>query len=254
MPRFSANISMMFCEHDFLDRFAAARLAGFEAVEFLFPYDHPAEQIGDLVDRNGLDISVFNLSPGNWHAGDRGLACLVERRDEFRASVEKALVYAKAVGARRCHVMAGNPGSASFNAARSTFAENLHHAAETFGEAGLEIMIEPINSRDMPGYFLSSTDLAVEILAEIDRPNVGLQFDIYHHQITHGDVMRSLEQTHAADRSYPDRRNSAPREPDEGELNYACVFDHLDTLGYGGWVGCEYRPRAGTVDGLSWMK
>ncbi|MCP4316930.1 MAG: hydroxypyruvate isomerase family protein [Hyphomicrobiales bacterium] len=254
MPRFSANISMLFTEHDFLDRFRAAREAGFEAVEFLFPYDHPVEAMGDAVRSNGLDVSVFNLSPGNWESGDRGLGCLAERQDEFRQSVETALAYAAATGAKRCHVMAGNQNEVSRQRARSVFLDNLRYASEKFAAAGLEILIEPLNGYDMPGYFLSSTDMAVDILAEIDRPNVGLQFDIYHHQIMHGDVVRSLERhmpfiRHIQIASVPHRR-----EPDEGELNYSHVFEQLDVLGYDGWVGCEYRPRAGTLQGLEWMR
>ncbi|MEX3009765.1 2-oxo-tetronate isomerase [Hoeflea sp. TYP-13] len=254
MPRFSANISMMFTEHDFLDRFSAARDAGFEAVEFLFPYDHSAEEIGDAIRRNGLDVSVFNLSPGDWDAGDRGLACIAGREAEFRASIDKALPYTAEAGAKRLHVMAGIRGDASRERALSCFMENLRYASGKFGEAGLDALIEPINSRDMPGYLLSSTDLAADILKEINLPNVGLQFDIYHHQITHGDVVRSLEKympliRHIQIAGVPHRR-----EPDEGELNYAHVFEQLDALGYEGWVGCEYRPKAGTVEGLGWMR
>lgn len=254
MPRFSANISMMFSEHDFLDRFGAASAAGFEAVEFLFPYDHPASDIGDVISMHGLDVSVFNLSPGDWQAGERGLGCLADRREEFEASVEAAIVYAEATGTQRCHVMAGNPGDVPLHAARSVFIQNLHHAADRFETAGLELLIEPLNGRDMPGYLLSSTDMAVEILLELDRPNAGLQFDIYHHQINHGDVVRSLEEhlplvRHIQIAGVPHRH-----EPDFGELNYAHIFERLDALGYEGWIGCEYRPRAGTLEGLGWMK
>lgn len=254
MPRFSANLTMMFTEHDFLDRFGAARDAGFEAVEFLFPYDHDANDIGDALRRHSLAVSIFNLSPGDWQAGERGLGCLADRRDAFHTAVEMAVVYARATGARCCHIMAGNPGPALPEAARAVFVDNLRYAADAFQEIGLSGLIEPLNTRDNPGYFLSSLALAVDILKEVDRPNIGLQFDIYHHQIMQGDVVRGLEEhmpliRHIQIAGVPDRH-----EPDSGELNYPFIFERLDALGYEGWVGCEYRPRAGTLEGLGWLR
>jgi hydroxypyruvate isomerase len=253
MLRFSANLSMMFTEHAFLDRFRAAREAGFEAVEFQFPYEHLAEDIGQAIRRHALAVSVFNLPPGNWQAGERGLGCLAARQDEFRASVDAALAYAAATGARQCHVMAGIPGDVTPESARAVFVDNLHHVADRFEEVGLVALIEPLNARDNPGYFLTSTALAVDILKEIDRPNTGLQFDIYHQQIMHGDVVRSLDRhmpliRHIQIAGVPERH-----EPDLGELDYAFIFEQLDVLGYEGWVGCEYRPRGGTLQGLGWL-
>ncbi|MCP5074417.1 MAG: TIM barrel protein [Rhodobacteraceae bacterium] len=252
MPRFSANISMMFTEHVFLDRFAAARAAGFDAVEFLFPYDHAANEIAAAVLENRLSVSVFNLACGDWNGAERGFAALAVRADEFAASVTQALPYAKAAKASRLHVMAGiaEPGRQN----DACYVGNIQWAADRFAKAGLELLIEPINRRDMPGYFLSSTDQALRLMDRIDRPNVRLQLDLYHHQITHGDVLHRLEQIigwigHIQIAGVPDRG-----EPDYGELDYAPIFTALDRLGYDGWIGCEYRPRGRTVDGLGWLK
>ncbi len=254
MPKFSANLSMLFTELDFLDRFAAARGEGFEAVEFLFPYDFTPEEVGRRVRDNGLAVSVFNLPPGDWQAGERGFAALPGREEEFRAAVANALPYARATGATRLHVMAGITGSLPAEQARACYVRNLRYAAGRFADADLEVLIEPINPRDMPGYFLSSTDQAVEILDEIGAPNVTLQFDVYHHQITRGDVTRYLERLlprigHVQIAGVPERH-----EPDTGELDYAHLFGVLDAIGYAGWVGCEYRPRGDTREGLAWRE
>ena len=250
MPKFSANLSMMFTEHPFLAPFDAARACGFDAVEFLFPYAHSADEIGVAVQKNDLQISVFNLPPGDWESGDRGLAALSDRT-AFRASIARALPYAKATGAKRLHIMAGlaTPDAG----AEATYIDNIRFAADQFAAAGLELLIEPINPRDMPGYFLSTTDQALALMARIDHPAVRLQFDIYHHQITRGDVIKSLSEHfsqigHIQIASVPERQ-----EPDRGELNYQAVFAHLDHLGYDGWLGCEYRPHGKTEDGLTWL-
>ncbi|MCR9135971.1 MAG: hydroxypyruvate isomerase family protein [Alphaproteobacteria bacterium] len=252
MPAFSANLSLMFGEHAFVDRFAAARDAGFEAVEFLFPYGHAVSDLETAVRANNLSISVFNLPPGDWDAGERGMAALPEHRDAFRASIETALSYASAVGAQRLHVMAGNV--ADTEQTRAVFIDNIRYASERFADAGLTLLIEPLNPFDAPGYFLSSTDQALDLIARIDRPNVRLQFDVYHHQIIHGDVIRRLAKAmpmigHMQIAGVPDRH-----EPDIGELNYPEIFRQIDSLGYQGWVGCEYRPRGNTLNGLGWLK
>ena len=251
MPRFSANLSMMFTEYPFLARFDAARKSGFKAVEFLFPYAHSAAEVGAAVRQNKLQISVFNLPPGDWEGGDRGMAALADRQDAFRASITQAMPYAKATGATRLHVMAGlaTPDAGS----EATYVENIRFAADQFAAAGLELLIEPINPRDMPGYFLSTTDQALALMERINHPAVQLQFDVYHHQITRGDVIMSLSDHiaqigHIQIASVPERH-----EPYMGELNYRAVFEHLDQLGYDGWLGCEYRPRGRTEDGLGWM-
>ena len=253
MPKFSANISMMFGEVDFLDRFEAAGAAGFKAIEFLFPYDYAMETIARKVKENSLEISVFNLPPGNWEAGDRGQAALSDRQAEFTASIKPAIEYAKCLGVPRLHVMAGITQSMDLQLARDTYVRNLKHAATVCGDSGLELLIEPINQRDMPGYFLSDTRQAEQIIAEVAAPNLKLLFDVYHHQISRGDVLYSLEKYmpiigHVQIAGVPTRH-----EPDEGELNYRAVFAKLDALEYAGWVGCEYRPRGETTQGLLWL-
>ncbi|NNE78639.1 MAG: hydroxypyruvate isomerase family protein [Silicimonas sp.] len=252
MPRFSANVSMMFTEHTFLDRFAAARDAGFEAVEFQFPYDHAPDEIGRAVRDNGLAVSVFNLSPGDWQSGERGFAALPGREAGFRATVTQALPYAEAVGAKRLHAMAGiaKPGADT----EAVFLDNIRYGADRLAEAGLELLIEPINPRAIPGYFLSTTSEATALIKRIAHPGVRLQFDIFHHQITRGDVIQSLTECrdligHIQIAGVPDRH-----EPDIGELNYADIFQHVDSLGYSGWIGCEYTPKAGTREGLGWLR
>lgn len=252
MPRFSANLSMMFTEWPFLDRFPAARAAGFHTVEFLFPYAQPVEEIAAQVGENRLETSVFNLPPGDWATGERGLAALPGREGDFAESLVPALEYARALGARQLHCMAGIAPVTSESEAR--FIANLRRAGDALGAAGIKVLIEPINPRAMPGYFLTTTAQALALLDRIDHPNVGLQFDIYHHQITRGDVIRTIESMHTRIdhvqiAGVPDRH-----EPDTGELAYGPVFEVLDRVGYDGWVGCEYIPAGETVAGLGWRE
>lgn len=252
MPRFAANLSMMFTEHAFADRFQAAADAGFNAVEFLFPYDHPAGRIADWCQAAEVEQVLFNLPPGDWAAGDRGLAALPERRTEFRQSVQTALDYAGVIGTRRLHMMAGLADPADPRH-RAAYRDGLAFAADAAAEKGVTILIEPLNGRDMPGYFLNDFGCAAELLDQLDHPNARLQFDIYHRQILHGDVLRGLEQLlplvgHVQIASVPGRH-----EPGTGELDDFRILKALDDLGYRGFVGCEYRPEAGTVAGLGWM-
>ncbi|MDQ0467762.1 2-oxo-tetronate isomerase [Labrys wisconsinensis] len=252
MPRFAANLTMMFGEWSFLDRFAEAAEAGFTAVEFLFPYEHQPAEIADRLERNGLEQALFNLPPGDWAAGERGLAALPERAAEFRDSVARALDYALATKARRLHVMAGLAPSGSAEAG-AAYREALRHACAAAAPHGIDILIEPLNKRDMPGYFLDDFGMAADIIAELGLPNLKLQFDIYHRQILHGDVTRGLEALlpitgHIQIASVPLRQ-----EPGTGELDDARLFATLDELDYAGFVGCEYRPRAGTLEGLAWF-
>lgn len=252
MPRFAANLSSMFGEWGFLDRFDAAADAGFEAVEYLFPYDFDPDAIAARLAKNRLSQAIFNLPPGNFAEGERGLAALPDRFDEFAAGVEKALAYAKATGAKRLHMMAGlaDPRDPiALNAYRAA----LGYAAEALGREGIELLIEPINRRDMPGYFLHDYALALQILEALALPNVRLQFDVYHRQILHGDVTVALRGLllrigHIQIASVPSRQ-----EPDGEELNFPFLFAELDRLGYVGFVGCEYFPRAGTLEGLGWF-
>ncbi|MEZ5839148.1 MAG: TIM barrel protein [Hyphomicrobiales bacterium] len=243
---------MMFGEVPFPERFAAAAEAGFSAVEFLFPYDWPAADIAGWRAAAGVEIALFNLPPGDWAAGERGMAAIPEREAEFRDSLELALGYARALGVPRLHAMAGVTAGLDPAACRATYVANLRHAAVLAGNEGIEILIEPLNPRDMPGYFLSRTADALAIIAEVGAPNLKLQFDVYHRQIVEGDVIRGLEQAlsvigHVQIASVPDRH-----EPDEGELCYGEIFRRLDALGYRGAIGCEYRPRGDTRAGLVW--
>ena len=253
MPRFAANLSMMFNETPFLDRFAAAAAAGFDAVEFLFPYAFKVEDVSAALRGAGLTQALFNLPPGNWDAGERGMASVPGREAEFRASVKQALPYVEATGVKRVHMMSGH-GSLSDAAALRTYKDSVRFAAETLGPMGVDVLLEPINGRDMPGYFLNDFDRAAEIVADSGLPNVKLQFDIYHRQILHGDVTAALRQMlpligHIQVASVPSRN-----EPSGEELNYPFLFAELDRLGYAGFVGCEYRPAAGTVEGLGWFE
>lgn len=252
MPVFAANLTLMFTEWDFLDRFDAAAEAGFTAVEFLFPYDHPAEAVAARLERTGLTQALFNMPPGDWAAGERGLAALPDRFDDLRAGVERALDYAAATGCRRLHMMAGI-ADPSDGAAAASYRRAVDHAAGRLGEAGVELLLEPINTRDMPGYFLNSFAAAEAVIAAAGHAHVRLQFDLYHRQILHGDVTLALRRLlpltgHIQIASVPSRH-----EPDGEELNYPFLFAELDRLGYGGFVGCEYRPRGATRGGLGWF-
>ncbi|PLX39003.1 MAG: hydroxypyruvate isomerase [Hyphomicrobiales bacterium] len=250
MPRFAANLSMMFTERPFMERFAAAAEAGFEAVEYLFPYEHDAAAIRAELDSNGLTQALFNLPPGNWDEGERGLAALPGREGQFAASLDTALAYAEVIGVPRLHAMAG---IASGEDARAAYIANLKLAAEKAAERGLTLLIEPINTRDMPGYHLSRTDDALAVIDAVGAANLRLQLDLYHCQIMEGDLARHIERLlpfvdHIQIAGVPDRH-----EPDLGEVNYPYLFDRLDELGYDGWIGCEYRPRDRTENGLGWF-
>ncbi|MFO1075702.1 MAG: 2-oxo-tetronate isomerase [Geminicoccaceae bacterium] len=252
MPRFAANLSLMFTEWDFLDRFDAAAGAGFPAVEFLFPYEHPPAAIAQRLARNGLTQALFNLPPGDWAAGERGLAALPERFAELEAGVETALAYAEATGCRRLHLMAGLAEPADAEAGAS-YRRAVAHAAERLARHGIDLLLEPINGRDMPGYFLRDFAQAERLIAELGLPNLKLQFDLYHRQILHGDVTMALRHLlpitgHVQVASVPSRH-----EPADEELNFPFLFAELDRLGYDGFIGCEYRPRAGTTAGLGWL-
>ncbi|WP_298961265.1 2-oxo-tetronate isomerase [uncultured Methylobacterium sp.] len=252
MPRFAANLTLMFTEVPFLDRFAAAAEAGFTAVEFLFPYDHPPEAVGERLSRHGLTQALFNLPPGDWAAGERGLAALPDRLAELQGGVETALAYAAATGVRRLHLMAGMAPHRD-EAARAAYRRAVAWTAERLAREGLDLVLEPINARNMPGYFLNDFGTAADLIRELALPNLKLQFDLYHCQILHGDVTMRLRDLmpivgHVQTASVPERH-----EPGTGEMNDAFLFAELDRLGYDGFVGCEYNPKAGTVPGLSWF-
>jgi hydroxypyruvate isomerase len=267
MPRFAANLTMLYNEHPFLDRFAAAAADGFTGVEYLFPYAHPAAEIAHRLRAHGLAQVLFNAPPGDWDAGERGLACLPGRVAEFRAGVEQALDYADALDCPRLHLMAGRmPDGIEPARLHATYLDNLAWAATRAAAAGREVLIEPINRRDMPGYFLTRQDDAHAIVAAVGAPNLKVQLDLYHCQIVEGDLATQLRRAlpggrvgHLQIAGVPDRH-----EPDaDGELNWPWLFALIDTLsassGWDGWVGCEYRPRRGAVpdgtrDGLGWLQ
>jgi 2-dehydrotetronate isomerase len=253
MPRFAANLTMMFNEVPFLDRFEAAARAGFTAVEFLFPYAHPAEEIGGRLRANGLTQALFNLPPGNWEAGEKGFAALPERFSDLQESLRAALPYVQATGVKRVHLMAGIANRNDHRAVEA-FYKSVTWAAEYFGPHGVDIVLEPLNLRNTPNYFLNDFGFARDLINELKIANLKLQFDIYHCQILHGDVTMRLREMmpmigHIQIASIPSRH-----EPDGEELNYPFIFAELDRLRYGGFVGCEYNPRGKTTDGLGWFK
>lgn len=253
MVKFAANLTMMFNELPFLDRFGAAADAGFSAVEFLFPYEFQPDEIGERLARHSLTLALFNLPGGKWDAGERGLACLPDRVGEYERSVETALNYARSLRPRSLHILSGN-GSRGDAAAVDAYRSAIDLACRAAAPMGINIVIEPINSRDMPGYFLNDFGWATTFIGEPSRPNLKLQFDIYHRQILHGDVTRSLSALrpiigHVQIAAVPDRH-----EPGTGELDDGRVLRHLDSLAYDGFVGLEYRPKAGTTQGLNWRK
>ncbi|SFX11204.1 hydroxypyruvate isomerase [Janthinobacterium lividum] len=254
MPRFAANLTMMFNEVPFPQRFAAAAQAGFKGVEFLFPYDHAPQEVAGWLREHGLQNVLFNLPPGDWAAGERGIASLPGREEEFRAGVARAIEYALALGTPRVHMMAGLlPVGADVKLHRATYLANLRYAAQAVGEHGLELLIEPINGRDMPGYFLVTQAQGHALRLESGAANVKVQMDFYHTQIVEGDIAMTFKNNfdgigHVQIASVPARN-----EPDDGEVNYPYLFKLLDDLGYEGWIGCEYRPRGRTQDGLGWL-
>lgn len=253
MPKFAANLTMMFTEHAFANRFAAAAQAGFAAVECLFPYALEPEQLATLLRQHDLTLALFNMPPGDWAAGDRGIAVFPERRTEMREGLATALRYAEATGVGRLHLMAGR-GSRQDAAAVSSYSDAVRLCAETVGARGMDLVLEPINTRSMPGYFLDDFAWTAALIDDLALPNLKLQFDIFHRQILHGDVVMALRRMmpmigHVQVAGVPDRH-----EPDSGELNLRFLCDELDRLGFAGFVGCEYNPRGVTTDGLAWLR
>ena len=256
MPKFAANLSFLFADVPFPARFARAAAAGFQGVEYLFPYDYPAREIADWLRANELQQVLFNLPPGDWAAGERGLACLPHRQGEFAESVEQALDYAMLLDCERVHCMAGlRPPGVAEAELEATYIANLRYAADRLATIGAMVTIEPINSRiDMPGYWLDDMAKGFRLLAAVDRANVRLQYDVYHAQIMAGDLARTLAANiqHIGHVQIAD--NPGRHEPGTGEINYPYLFDCLDRLGYDGWVGCEYKPRGTTEAGLGWRE
>jgi hydroxypyruvate isomerase len=255
MPRFSANLSMLFGEHDFFDRFDAAAEAGFAGVEYVGPYDHPIETVAARLKKNNLIQVLFNLPPGDWGRGERGIGVLPDRVEEFRRGVDTATSYAKALGCAQVNCLAGiAPQGVDRAALESVFVENLKFAAAKLKEAGIRLLIEPINTIDIPGFFLTNTKQALEIIEKVGSDNLYLQYDIYHMQIMEGDLARTIENNLGRIAHIQLADNPGRHEPGTGEINYPFLYAHLDRIGYVGWVGAEYKPKAGTVAGLGWFK
>ncbi len=254
MPLFAANLSMMYTEVPFLERFALAAADGFVGVEFLFPYEYDAHELKTLLDKHGLRQALFNAPPGDWDNGERGIASLPGRENEFFSAIEKALQYASVLDCKTVHVMAGNTVPLMLpQRQRAIFKANLCKAADMAMKQGVTLVLEAINHRNMPQFFLERQDDTQAIISELGKPNIAAQFDIYHCQITEGDVATRLKRDmphigHIQIASVPDRH-----EPDQGEVNYEWLFNYLDTLGYKGWIGCEYNPAGKTSDGLGWF-
>lgn len=255
MPKFAANLSMMFNEVPFLARFGAAADAGFEGAEYLFPYEYPAEAIASELEKHNLSNVLFNLPPGNWTAGERGIACLPGREDEFRAGVAAAIEYAKRLDTKQVHVMAGiAPRGASLAEIHATYIANLKYAAGELAKYGITLLIEAINTRDMPGFFLNTQAQANAVREQVGAENLKMQMDMYHMQVMEGDLAMKLNKYlaycgHIQIAGVPKRN-----EPDTGEVDYAYLLNYLDQIGYSGWVGCEYKPAGNTVDGLAWFR
>ena len=255
MPRFAANLTMLFTEVPFLDRFEAAARAGFEAVEFLFPYAYRAQDIRQRLDDYGLQLVLHNLPAGDWDAGERGIACHPNRVEEFRAGVATAIQYAQALGVGQLNCLAGKaPAAVDPLLMRNTLVANLQFAAQALQQANLRLLVEPINSFDIPGFYLSRTAQALSILDEVHAPNAFVQYDIYHAQRMERELAATLSQNLARIGHIQLADNPGRHEPGTGEINYPFLFAHLDRIGYSGWIGCEYKPATTTTAGLGWVK
>ncbi|MDL2401763.1 2-oxo-tetronate isomerase [Rhizobium mayense] len=255
MPKFSANLSFLYQDLPFIDRFAAAARDGFKGLEYLGPYAEPKEKVADALKINGLTQVLFNLPSGDWAGTERGIACLPDRVDEFRDGVAAALDYAAALDCKRLNVISGLvPKDADLETLERVLVDNLRYAAPRMADAGIKLLIEPINLHDMPGFFLSTTDHAERILDKVGSDNLYIQYDFYHMQITQGDLVRTFERLKDRIAHVQIADNPGRNEPGTGEINYGFILSELDRLGYDGWVGCEYRPKAGTTEGLGWMK
>jgi len=255
MPRFSANLSMLFTEHEFLDRFDAAARAGFKAVEYVGPYDHPPQAVAERLSKNGLTQALFNLPPGDWANGERGIAVLPDRIDEFRKGVDTAIAYAKALDCPQVNCLAGiAPQGLAHAELEDLFVHNLGYAARRLEDAGVRLLIEAINTRDIPGFFLTTSAQAFGIIDRVGSKNLYFQYDIYHMQVMEGDLARTIEDNLGRIAHIQLADNPGRHEPGTGEINYPFLYDHLDRIGYSGWVGAEYKPKAGTEAGLGWFK
>jgi hydroxypyruvate isomerase len=255
MPKFAANLTMLFNEVGFMDRFGAAAQAGFSAVEYLFPYEYARDQLADQLRRHGLEQVLFNLPAGNWGKGERGIACLPDRVEEFRDGVVSAIEYAQALGCRRLNCLAGiAPADADPRLLTRTLIANLKFAANELERARIQLLIEPINTYDIPGFFVTGTQQALRLMAGAGTDNIHLQYDIYHMQRMEGELAGTLTSHLKWIGHVQLADNPGRHEPGTGEINYPFLFELLDRLGYQGWVGCEYKPMSTTLAGLGWLK
>jgi hydroxypyruvate isomerase len=255
MPKFCANLTMLFNELPFPERFEAAAKAGFEGVEYLFPYAYPKAQLAEALAAHKLQQVLHNMPAGDWDSGSRGIACLPDRVGEFQDGVEKTIEYARALGCKQVNCLAGiAPAGVDPERCKRTLIDNLRFAAPRLAQAGLKLLIEPINTRDVPGFFLTTTRQALEIIAEAGSDNVCVQYDIYHMQIMEGDLARTIEENLARIPHMQLADNPGRNEPGTGEINYSFLFDFVDRIGYRGWIGCEYKPKTTTVAGLGWIR
>ena len=254
MPRFAANLTMLFNEVPFLERFTLAKTGGFKAVEFLFPYDFDVQAIKSALDNNALMLALHNLPAGDWNAGERGIACLPDRVTEFRNGVAKAIEYATILGVPQLNCLAGKaPAGADPKALHDTFVSNLQYAASELKKAGLKLLIEPINTFDIPGFYLSKTEQGISILDAVAADNAFLQYDIYHAQRMEGELANTIQKYFSRIAHIQLADNPGRNEPGTGEINYEYLFGLLDRLGYAGYIGCEYKPLKTTEAGLGWM-
>jgi hydroxypyruvate isomerase len=255
MPKFAANLTMLFAELPFLERFEAAKKAGFDAVEYLFPYDYDKTQLAALLRRHGLKQVLHNLPAGDWAAGERGIACHPDRVTEFHYGVQKAIEYSHALDCPQVNCLAGKlPPRVTRGEAHDVFVENLRYAAKELGKAGVGLLIEPINTYDIPGFFLTRTEQALAVIDEVGSPNLKLQYDIYHAQRTEGELGETLRKHLARIGHIQLADNPGRHEPGTGEINYRWLFRHLDELGWRAPIGCEYKPLTTTTEGLAWLQ
>ena len=254
MPRFAANLTMLFNEVPFMERFAAAAKAGFKGVEYLFPYDFPAEELSKQLSTHGLTQVLHNLPAGDWGKGERGIAIFPDRVDEFKAGVTKAITYAKALKCEQLNCLVGVlPQGGDAKKAHDTLVSNLKFAAGALKNEGIKLLIEPINTRDIPGFFLNRTQQALDLIAEVGSDNLYDQYDIYHMQIMEGDLARTIEANLPKIAHIQLADNPGRNEPGTGEINYPFLYQFLDKIGYKGWIGAEYKPKTDTVAGLGWL-
>ena len=255
MPHFAANLTMLFTELPFLDRFKAAADAGFSAVEFLFPYDFVKSDVATALSDNGLKLALHNLPAGDWARGERGIACHPDRKQEFRAGVEQAIEYAQALDCPQLNCLAGIlPAGVARDAAQGVLIENLQYAAEKLQAAEIGLLLEPVNSRDIPGFFVDRPSVGFSIISAARVRNLKLQYDIYHAQVMEGDLANTIEREFARIGHIQLADNPGRNEPGTGEINYPYLFGRLDELGYAGWIGCEYKPKSTTIEGLGWVR